>query len=207
MAEQPTFQWDDGGSTPTLPLQSSDVRKYRVRLCDWSDIAPLLRRFHYRKDYIGGSVRFCLGLYANEFLLGGAAMGDPRHRERYGGKENVIELRRLVCHELAPKNTESYFIGRILWWTRKFTGYTKVLSYADTSVGHSGTIYRASNFSLIGTTSASQLLVYEGREYHMRSLTINRPYAERLRQAYESGAAKVVTGGAKNIFMYELGVA
>jgi hypothetical protein len=204
MAEQLVIQLDGGGSTPTTPLQIP-LKRCVLRVVEWSTIAPLLREFHYRKDSIGGSIRYCFGLYFDGWLIGGAAVGDPRHAEAYGGTRfEITELRRLCCHQLAPKNTESYFIGKILWWLGKYTPYKSVLSYADTSVGHVGTIYKATNFQYLGQTDPTQFVRINGRDYHMRSLTIDRPYAKELKEKVNSGEAEIVTGGEKNIYLYQL---
>jgi hypothetical protein len=60
--------------------------------------------------------------------------------------DDVIELRRLCCVDDTPKNTESFFIGGSLRQLRKDWNGKIVVSYADKEYGHSGIIYKASNF-------------------------------------------------------------
>lgn len=62
--------------------------------------------------------------------------------------ETVIELNRLWVHDDMPRNTESWFVARAL----KLLPPKIVLSYADTSAGHMGYIYRAVNFFYAGWT-------------------------------------------------------
>lgn len=104
----------------------------------------------------------------------------------------------------APKNTESYFLSKIIWYVRKNTGFQTILSYSDLSVGHIGTIYKAANFKLVGQTSPSKHVFWKGVRYHPRSLTINRPYSFRLREALQTGEAQMEVGLPKNIFVYQL---
>jgi hypothetical protein len=59
---------------------------------------------------------------------------------------DLIELKRLCCIDNTLKNTESFFIGHTLRWLKKNTKIKTVISYADTTYSHEGTIYKASNF-------------------------------------------------------------
>jgi hypothetical protein len=61
----------------------------------------------------------------------------------------VLELNRLWVHDDMPRNTESWFVARSL---AAIKVARIVLSYADTSAGHVGYIYRASNFYYAGWT-------------------------------------------------------
>lgn len=132
-------------------------------------------------------------------------LGNPWHPAAYAAPgRNVIELRRLALHDDAPKNSESYFIGKIAWWLKKNTPYNRVLSYSDTSVGHHGTIYKASNFKLVGKTAGTEKIVRDGREFHARSLSIDRDYARKLSDDLTSGKAERVKTGEKNIWILDL---
>jgi hypothetical protein len=110
MLELQLFQADDGGSNPTSALQT---QKMRVRETSWTAIATIFRVWHYRQDWIGGSIKHTFGLFSPELLIGGAMFGDPRHRDKYSdnGKVPCLELRRLALIDDAPKNSESFFIG------------------------------------------------------------------------------------------------
>ena len=78
----------------------------------------------------------------------------PNIWKKYAKAERkVIELKRLCCIDNTPKNTESYFIGKTLRWLKQNTDYDLVVSYADTFYGHSGVIYKASNFKHVGMTT------------------------------------------------------
>lgn len=202
MQEQLEFLLAGGGANPTPSLQ---IKNFRVHPVAWSSLVPILEGFHYRKGWIGGSIKVCLGLYSPDELIGGAVFGDAWHSETYAEPGRVItELRRLVLIDAAPKNSESYFIGKAAWWLKKNTKYNRILSYSDISQGHHGTIYKASGFKLVGQTAGGTKIVHDGRTFHARSLTIERDYAKKLAEAIKSGQAEKVKTGVKNIWLKDL---
>jgi len=177
-----------------------------VRYCTWSKISKLMKQYHYKEDHIGGNIEKCFGLYFQNRLIGGMAFGYPRHNKKYSqnGKYKVWDLRRLCCIDDTPKNTESYFIGKVLKIIRDKTDVDFVISYSDTTVGHYGIIYRASNFEQIGTTGKSKYVLWNNKRYHVRSLTIDRPYSYRLREAIKTGEAELKIGKEKFIYRYKI---
>ena len=62
---------------------------------------------------------------------------------------NVYELNRLWVDDSVPKNGESYLIGNTLGLLDKEI----VVSYADTSQGHVGVVYQASNWLYTGLSA------------------------------------------------------
>ena len=76
----------------------------------------------------------------------------PREVEkRYGGK--VWELSRLYLLDKIPKNAETWLIGKsVRHIKRNHKDVSHLLSYADPSAGHSGTIYKAANWRMDGRT-------------------------------------------------------
>lgn len=83
-------------------------------------------------------------------------------RKKYPGH---LELVRLCVDDSAPKNTESYFVGQCLRHLRKLDqSVCGVVSYCDVGCGHTGVVYRASNFRPIGFTRAS----YHYEKDHVR---------------------------------------
>jgi len=157
--------------------------------------------FHYKTDHIGGDIKFNLGLYWKDTLIGAATFGPPRHQKKH---EGLLDLRRFCCVDKAPKNTESYFLAKCMWWLKKNYKEVKgILTFADKTVGHVGTIYKATGFTLLGETGKSKYVMWGDKRYHMRSLTIDRPYSYRLREAIKTGEAEVKTGKPKLIYVKE----
>lgn len=76
----------------------------------------------------------------------------PREtNKRYGGE--TWELARLWVQDSAPQNTESFLISRAIRYIKQQHKSVAVLvSYADPSVGHTGTIYKAANWLADGRT-------------------------------------------------------
>ena len=72
------------------------------------------------------------------------------------------------------------------------------------TVGHQGTIYKASNFKEIGETTPTKYVEWNGKTYHPRSITIDRDYSYKLREALKTGEALLKTGLPKRIWLYPI---
>lgn len=71
--------------------------------------------------------------------------------KRYGGV--TWELARLWIDDSVPKNAETWAIAKAIAFVKKHRPEVEVLvSYADPSAGHDGTIYRAANWTADGRT-------------------------------------------------------
>jgi len=195
---QPSFQMVEGGATPTSTLHIKDMKVYN---CEFKDISHIFERYHYKGKNMGGGISVCFKLVYKSEIVGGAVLGKPRHLKKY---PDCIDIRRMALIDECPKNSESYFLGKVVQWIKRYTDYKRVLSYADASVGHKGTIYKASNFINVGETSPSKAVFYKGKRYHPRSLSIDRPYSYELREAVKKGDAEVVVGLPKSIWIYNI---
>ena len=123
--------------------------------------------------------------------------------------EDVIELRRLCCVDETPKNTESFFIGRALRMLKKEWNGTVVVSYADKEYGHSGVIYRASNFTMTGEIMGARVIVYKDKPYHDKTIRAKykgslKPYALKLKDALSAGTAYYKETKGKYTYEYVL---
>lgn len=178
-----------------------DKKKCNVLLCNFSDIQHILLKYHYKKNHMGGGISNCFAMTISNKLVGGSVLGKPRHEKKY---KNCIDIRRMACTDDAPFNSESYFLGNIINFIKRNTEYEHILSYSDKTQGHNGTIYKASNFIQIGETDSTKYIIWDGEIYHQRSLTIERDYSYKLRDAIKNGNAKIVTGLPKIIWMYNI---
>ena len=90
-------------------------------------------------------------------------------------KDNVTELHRLHILDETPNNTESWFVSRCL----KLLIEDKpriwgVISFSDSTEGHEGTIYKATNAFRCGKTgSATFFMDKDGRLHHPRQSGVN----------------------------------
>lgn len=98
-------------------------------------------------------ISFAFGLTIGGECKGVITFGTPASRHMQVGAcplspESVVELNRLWVSDDCPRNTESWFIARAL----KLLPPLIILSYADTTEGHMGYVYRAANFYYAGWT-------------------------------------------------------
>ena len=96
------------------------VKLFTVVPCDRKTISKFIEENHYSKSINGCISDYCFALYDGNLLIGGAFFGRLAMANQYkrfsDNVEDVIELRRLCCIDNTPKNTESYFIGKMLRW-------------------------------------------------------------------------------------------
>jgi len=133
------------------------VKEYTIKNIDRKTAKPFVEEWHYSKNINGLRISYCFGLYDNEKLIGVSIFGSPAMNNQASkwnpnNPEKLLELRRLCCIDDTPKNTESYFIGSCLRWLKKNTDIEVIISYADMTYNHKGTIYKASNFEHVGFT-------------------------------------------------------
>jgi len=109
-------------------------------------------RAHYLKKWPGVEV-LTLGLFDEIWLKGCIvfALPPPETSKRYGG--TTWELARLFIDDEMPRNSETWLIAKAIKFIRRNHADVRfIVSYADPSVGHEGTIYRAANFIADGRT-------------------------------------------------------
>lgn len=85
-----------------------------------------------------------------------------------------------------------------------------VVSYADNGRGHSGIIYKASNFIYDGKQKGGRIIISaSGKEYHDKAIRTKykgelKPFAKRLIAEIESGEAVYRGGYNKDRYVYIL---
>jgi len=147
---------------------NTPVRDFTVDMILYKQCKQFCEEWHYSKTCPAGKYYF--GLYRCNELIGVICYGEPAMRNQKKCYGADIELRRLCCIDDTPKNTESFFIGNTLRKLKKI-GIKKVLSLADPNFGHSGTIYKASNFVLLGEEQGggSRDIFIDGVKIHSRT--------------------------------------
>ena len=181
---------------------------------------PFVNEWHYSHKVKGLIIQYCFGLFRPRpdcfdipEMVGAMIYGLPtmsRVRKKYcpQNPNNCLELVRLCCIDDTPKNAESFFIGRTLRWLKKNTDTEVVISYADPMYGHTGVIYKASNFEYVGETEARKAYIIDGTSYHERAFS--RPFVsykfEVARKRYDDGDPGVYfeKQKPKHIYKYEL---
>jgi hypothetical protein len=189
------------------------IKDMSVELCDVSEVRDFITKWHYSGGINGVRSRYCFKLLYDGEIIGAAIFGGVAManvwKKYVSREEDLLELRRLCCIDDTPKNTESYFIGQCLRWLLKNTEVKKVISYADMDCGHSGIIYRATNFEYLGKTSTGRVILYQGKRYHDKAIRTKykgklKPFAQRLREALERGDATYTRTKGKHRYLYDL---
>ena len=155
----------------------------------------------YREGNFGLPTMIGAMMYAYPSMPATAAKYNPINSDK------CLELRRLVCIDDTPKNTESYFIGKTLRWLKQNTDVEVIVSFADQHYGHSGIIYKATNFEYYGETAKGSILMVDGKEKHSRSLNqLDRPYGRELNRRYKAGDKNIFWKRTKpkHIYVYYL---
>ncbi len=92
--------------------------------------------------------------------------------------KQVLSLTRLVILPEVPPNAATFLMGRSIRLIRKDGRFVSLVTYADESQGHAGTIYKASNWTYVGRTGPYPRYVdSEGRQV-ARKATISRTGAQ-----------------------------
>lgn len=189
------------------------VLELKVELCERREIKDFIEKYHYSKSINGLMSDYCFKLLDGKNIIGAAIFGRlamANAWKKYVDEQgDLIELRRLVCIDETPKNTESYFIGKMLRYLKNNTQIKKVVSYADPEYGHKGVIYKASNFELIGKSSKGKVIYWKGKKYHDKAIRTKykgklKPFAQRLKAALETGEATYKETQGKNIFIKDI---
>lgn len=204
---------------------TASVTDFSVVEVPFNVAAPFIEKWHYSHSAKGQSPKHSFGLMHKGEMIGAMIYGFFAMRNQwkkysiYGADSEfeVIELRRLVCIDETPRNTESYFISQTIKYLKKNTDYKIIVSYADPHHGHAGTIYKATNFYHLGMTSPGKIIDFNGQRYHDKCIRdINKAHfrktgerilaqsAVRLVNALESGEAKMVSTPGKHIYIMPL---
>lgn len=189
------------------------IKDMEVHLCERGEISSFIEEHHYSKNINGCITDYCFKLTYNNEIIGAMFYGKMAMANQYkrfvDREEDCIELRRLCCIDDTPKNTESFFIGKTLKWLKKNTQIKVVVSYADQEYGHSGIIYKASNFEYNGFKKGAKVIIHNGKQYHDKAIRTKykgklKPFAQRLKDALDSGDAYYKQTARKHTYTYKL---
>jgi hypothetical protein len=161
----------------------------KVKPIKREDCEPYIIGIHYAKRW--PSISYAFGLFRDGHLCGVITYGTPPSAPLRRGiagdkhKTDILELNRL-CLKDNMENEASTLIGRSL----KLLPKGKiVVSFADTSQGHTGIVYQATNFSYRGLSAKRTDWKVRGKE-HLHGQTIADEFrgtknrAEAMRQKY-----------------------
>ena len=193
------------------------VKDFTVEEIPRKSVVKFIEKHHYSHNVNGVQSLYHYGLFTEGNFgipkMIGAMMyaypSMPATAAKYNpiNPEKCLELRRLVCIDDTPKNTESYFIGQTFKLLKRDTDMEVIVSFADQHHGHTGVIYKATNFDYLGETDKGRILMVDGKETHSRSLNqIKRPYGRELNRRYKAGDENIFwkKTNPKHIYVYYL---
>lgn len=163
----------------------------QLRRADWfvanasiDTARAMVQRHHYARGATN-TATFLHGLYraADKALCGVAWWLPPTrvacesvNREHW---RLVLSLTRLVLLPEVPTNGASFLMARSIDLIRKDGRFRSLVTYADESQGHTGAIYRATNWDYAGRTGAEpRWLDSDGRQVSRKAGAVSRTAAE-----------------------------
>ena len=158
------------GSTPSAALHALKVRPIPILLAK-----RFVVRHHYLHSLPGGTC-LAFGVFSDARLLGAVTFGvGPAQVFRLiqdASADDCLTLTRLWLSDQLPRNSESHCLGVVLRALKRHTGLRFLVTYADPSHGHIGTIYQATGWLYTGLSEAMPFYdLGDGKPRHSRSLS------------------------------------
>lgn len=199
----------------TKYMGSINAKALKVKLCSTDYIREFVETNHYSHSINGVKISYCFSVTYKDRLVGAVIFGamSTTAWKRFADSENkVIELRRLVLLDEAGRCSESRVISKCIKLVKRADRDLEVIvSYADPLYGHTGIIYKASNFEYLGLGNKDKgyLDPETGKTYHSRALRTKykgeyKPFVKRLREKLEQGLLTPITLPPKHCYVYKL---
>jgi len=168
----------------------------------------ILERYHYLHSLPGGT-KLSFGVFLGGRLMGAVTLGAGpylAHSLVEGAQpDDCSTLTRLWLSDELPANSESRVLGAVLRALRKHTSLRFLVTYADPSHGHLGTIYQATGWVYTGLSEAMPLFdLGDGKPRHSRSLS--QAYGTHSVKYFAAHGVevKLVPQAAKHRYLYFL---
>ena len=140
----------------------------QIITCVKSDADPIIITNHYSHKVARNSFLNFL-VYYNGKVSGALQLGygiRPKIKEGYNTDE-VREFDRMWLSDEMPKFSETITLSLLHHYLRKVHPEVKhLISYADTSVGNQGTIYKAANYRMVGKVKVDFYILQSGERVH-----------------------------------------
>ncbi len=167
---QSAFQQAGSGAIPTTALQP-----FHVAPVSFNVASKVITEHHYLHSMPGGT-KLSFGVFSNGKLAGAMVIGagsvNARGLVNGSLQADCTSLTRLWLSDELPRNTESKVISIVIRSLKKHTSLKFLVSYADPSAGHIGTIYQATGWLYTGLSEATPLYdIGDGKVRHSRSLS------------------------------------
>jgi hypothetical protein len=136
------------------PADSLRAEEWQVLPCSEFEAVNMVRRYHYSKA-IGCHPHYKHGLYRADEWFGAESMGVAIWMnavylsKRFDLPAGPLMLTRLVVHPDMPTNAASFLLAASMRLIDRQT-WPVLVTYADTALGHTGAIYKATNWTYDG---------------------------------------------------------
>lgn len=210
------------------------LKSWSVKRVQRFHIKEFIEMWHYSKSINGCKSTFHYALFDEDNNMKGAmfygGMAMANQWKKFASKEDdVLELRRLCCVDETPKNTESFFIAKTIKDLKKIWNGKVLVSYADKEYGHTGIIYKASNWKMIEESNGAKVIKWGDKMFHDKAIRSKyksdkfhskqsvlfgekliegsgtlKPYAKRIIEALDNGDAHYIKTLGKYTYIYEL---
>jgi hypothetical protein len=159
-----------------LEYNQYPVSRMVVKEVDSKFARPYIATYHYSKTMPDSTKSVFAGFYGDK-LAGGIVFGMGSGKNQYTAlfpniqNGQYLELTRMWSADGMPRNTESKLISESI---KMLPSDVQILmSFADPSHNHAGTIYQATNWYYCGMSNGGrQLITEDGIEKHTRLLGI-----------------------------------
>lgn len=141
------------------------VKNIKLKVIPSKVANDFVKKHHYSGKVVPNS-KLHFGAFYNNILHGVMSFGPSINKKgtinlvKNTKWNSFIELNRMAFDDVLPKNSESRCIAMSFKLLKKKAPHIKwVISFADATQCGDGTIYRASNFKLVGISKNSSLRV------------------------------------------------
>lgn len=176
-----------------------DFKSIELKNCQYKELSSFLDAYHYIGKGRGG---ISVGAYLNDILIG-AIVYSPKLRDNHDFGQPFRELSRLCIHpNYQKKNFASWLISK----SYKFLDVNLIISYCDTTAGHDGAVYKASNFKLHHEVKPDYWYVdVDGYVMHKKTLYLKARSMKMTELQYaETYNFSKIYGGKKLCFIREI---
>jgi len=134
-----------------------DFSKLDIKTADWITTKTILNNFHYQGC---GRAGVSIGAYYNQELVAVATFCKTMRQETAAKQKmdysDILELARFVINPTyQARNFASWFLSRAVKIIAKNNKCKRLIAFSDPTFGHTGTIYKSTNWRYDGTTEAS----------------------------------------------------
>lgn len=143
-------------------------KQIKILVCNKKDADEIIIKHHYSHKATKNSFLSLL-VYYKGVINGALQIGygiKPRSKGIFNADE-VREFDRMYLTDEMPKYSETITLSLLHHFLRKvYPNIKYIISYADTSVGNKGTIYKAANYKLIDKRKADFYILESGERVH-----------------------------------------